>query len=333
MTAFVTGATGFLGRRLVRALRADGMPVRCYVRASSELEGLRAFVGESLWSGVEVSRGELTDTVVCREAMQGCQVVYHLAAALSGGTANLFLNTVVATRRLMDLAIELETPRFVLVSSFGVYGASQLPSGSLLDESTPVETEPHRRDPYTYSKVIQEQAAWSACRERGLPLVVIRPGVIYGDERGVLSGRVGIQLGSLMIRMGGRQTVPYTYVENCARAIQQAGLIPGIEGEVFNVVDDQLPTASTVLKGYRRFGGKVRSLWVPSLAIGPLSSLYDWYHRWSQGQVPGAITRYKSANQWRRLKYTNAKAKQRLEWQPAVSFEEALKRSVIPGGQ
>ncbi|MEZ6057979.1 MAG: NAD-dependent epimerase/dehydratase family protein [Planctomycetaceae bacterium] len=329
MSAFVTGATGFLGRRLVRALREDGMPVRCYVRLSSDVQELRDFVGESLWEGVEVVRGELTDSVACRDALHGCRVVYHLAAALSGGTASLFLNTVVATRCLMNAALEQDIARFVLVSSFGVYGAALLKRGSLLDETTPVEPEPHRRDPYTYSKVIQEQAAWEAYRQQGLPLVVIRPGVIYGDERGVLSGRVGLKLGNLMIRMGGSQPVPYTYVDNCARAILQAGIVPGIEGEAFNIIDDKLPTASQVLKGFRRAGGKIRGLWIPGPVIGMLSSMYDWYHRFSKGQLPGAITRYKSANQWKRLQYSNAKAKSRLGWTPQVSFEEALTRSRV----
>ena len=328
MYPFLTGATGFLGRRLVRALREDGLRVRCLVRGSSDLAPLRDFVGPDLWAGVDVVQGDLSDTASLTRLMQGCDTVYHAAAALGGSTAVMFLNTVVPTRRIIDAALANEVRRFVLVSSLGVYGVAGLRTGSLLDESSPVDPAPERRDPYTYSKIAQEQVAWEAHRERGLPLVVIRPGVIFGEGRDVLSSRVGLKVGPLLLRMGGSQTMPYTYVENCAAALRCAGLAAGVEGEVFNVLDDSLPTGSQLLKMYRRSGRRLRSLWLPRPAIGPVSSLYEWYSRWSQGQLPAVITRYKSDSIWKGVRYTNNKAKSRLGWMPAVSFEEAFRRSV-----
>ena len=240
----------------------------------------------------------------------------------------MFLNTVVPTRRIIDAALSNDVRRFVLVSSLGIYGVAGLRTGSLLDESSPVDPSPQLRDPYTYSKVAQEQVAWEAHRERGLPLVVIRPGVIFGEGRDVLSSRVGLKVGPLLLRMGGSQTMPYTYVENCAAALRCAGLAEGVEGEVFNVLDDGLPTGSQLLKMYRRSGRRLRSLWLPRPAIGPVSSLYEWYSRWSQGPLPAVITRYKSDSIWKGVRYTNAKAKSRLGWKPAVGFDEAFRRSV-----
>ena len=91
MSVLVTGATGFLGRRLVRLLREDGVDVRCLVRPSSDVEPLRRTVGDDLWSGVDVHTAELMDGDTCREVMTGCSVVYHVAAGLSGSTSTLFL--------------------------------------------------------------------------------------------------------------------------------------------------------------------------------------------------------------------------------------------------
>jgi nucleoside-diphosphate-sugar epimerase len=328
MNALVTGGAGFLGRRLVRELANEGLRVRCFLRESSNINELRTFVGDALWSNVEVVRGDLMNAADCRAAVESMDLVFHAAAGLTGSTAVMFLNTVVPTRKLIDACVEHPLKRFVLVSSLGVYGAADLKRNSMLDESCPIDPTPHRRDPYTYSKVMQEQVAWEAHRERGLPLVVIRPGVIYGPGRGALSNRIGLQIGSRMFRIGGRRQLPYVYVDHVATALRQASLEPGIVGEAFNVVDDELPSGKQVLGMYRRAGRRVRSLWIPQCAIGPLSSLYERYSRWSEGQLPAVITRYRTESMWKPLRFTNAKARQRLKWSPHLSFAEAFQRSI-----
>ena len=146
-----------------------------------------------------------------------------LAAAKAAGAATLnygvFLNTVVPTRRLTEACRDSAVSRFVLVSSFAVYDAASLPAGTLLDENCPLDPHPELRDPYTYSKVVQEFVAWEARNQSALPLVVIRPGVIYGPGRGAMSSRVGLSLGPVLLRIGGRRLLPYVYVDHCATAL------------------------------------------------------------------------------------------------------------------
>ncbi|MBX3439153.1 MAG: NAD-dependent epimerase/dehydratase family protein, partial [Planctomycetaceae bacterium] len=220
MNAVVTGAAGFLGRRLVRFLREDGLRVTCLVRPSTEVGPLQRAVGPSLWDGVDIRIVDLMDERGCHDALIGTSVVYHLAAGLGGGASTLFLNSVVPTRRLLAAAVAAGVPRFVHVSSLGVYGTQSYRSGDLVDEQSPVDPQPHRRDPYTFSKVVQERIVWESHQNEELPVVVVRPGVIIGPGRGVLSTRVGLSVGPYLIRMGGRQTLPYTYVDNCASAIR-----------------------------------------------------------------------------------------------------------------
>ena len=328
MNVLVTGGAGFLGRRLVRELASEGMRVRCFLRGASNVDELRTFVGDVLWSNVDVFRGDLMNPADCLAAVEGMDVVHHAAAGLTGSTAVMFLNTVVPTRRLIDACVEQSVKRFVLVSSLGVYGAAALRRNSVLDEACPVDPTPHRRDPYTYSKVVQEQVAWEAHRERRLPLVVIRPGVIYGPGRGALSNRIGLQVGGRMFRIGGGRQLPYVYVDHVATALRQAGLEPGVVGEAFNVLDDELPSGKQVLGMYRRAGRGVKSMWIPQCTIGPLSSLYERYSRWSEGQLPAVITRYRTDSMWKPLRFTNSKAKQRLKWSPHLTFAEAFQRSI-----
>lgn len=330
MHAVVTGATGFLGRRLVKALCEDGCAVRCLVRPSSDIARLRDELGP-LWRLIDLKSVDLADRDACRAQLDRGDILFHLAAGLTGSASTLFLNTVVPTRAVLSAAAEADLQRVVMVSSLGVYGTVGLRRGELLNEDTPLESQPQRRDPYTFSKIVQEHVAQETREATGLPLVIVRPGVIFGPGRGVLSSRVGLQIGNLLIRMGGRQTLPYTYVDNCAAAIRQAGFATGVDGHAFNIIDDNLPTAAQLVRQLRRRRLKPRSLWVPAPCIGPLSGLYEWYSRYSQGQVPGVITRYRSSALWKPLRYTNDKARRVLNWKPEIAFDEAFDRSLTPG--
>jgi nucleoside-diphosphate-sugar epimerase len=328
VTVAVTGATGFLGRHVVKRLREDGHEVRCLTRASSDVGGLRSCLGD-LWEGVQICEVSLLDVAECRRALDGSTVVFHAAAGKSGSTARLFMDSVVATRGIVQAAAEAKLRRLVLVSSYGVYDTAGLSSGTLLDEEVCLDPNPHLRDPYSYSKIAQEQAAVDDCARLNLPLVVVRPGVITGPGTGSMSTRVGLGFGPLLIRMGGNQSLPYVDVDDCAAAVVGAGLTAGVEGESFNVIGDDLPTGKRVLQLYRRSGIRWHSVWLPQPTIQAVARAYEWYHRVSRGQVPDTLSRYKAASMWKPLRHTNDKAKRLLGWQPVFSFDEAFQRSLL----
>ena len=143
---------------------------------------------------------------------------------------------------------------------------------NFLDEGCPLDPAPQHRDPYAFSKIVQEQICWKARTDWNLPLVVVRPGMIYGPGRDFLSARVGLKVGPLMVRLGGSQRLPYTFVDNCAEAVMLAGTQEGIEGESFNIVDDDLPTGRELIRERRRHGARFRQSWCPCgpSADGPL---------------------------------------------------------------
>ncbi len=329
VTATVTGATGFLGRRLVRSLlEEDDLIVRCLVRESSNTDALFENVPVIDRDRIEIHRGDLNDKRFVSEHFANSDVVYHLAAALGGSASTMFLNTVIPTRQLLETAANVNVGQFVLISSMGVYGTQTVKRWGTLDESTPVDPMPEKRDPYTFSKVRQEAIARELSESLGLSLVIVRPGVIYGPGRSVVTSRVGLPVGPIVIRMGGGQQLPYTFVENCAEGIKLAGLTPDMSGEVFNLVDDDLPTGKRILQLMKQQGQRIQTLWIPRGAIGPLSRVYEWYSNWSEGQLPPVLTRYKCEAMWKPLRYSNAKAKHKLNWMPKISTEDGLQQTI-----
>jgi nucleoside-diphosphate-sugar epimerase len=326
MKALVTGANGFLGVALTERLmaRQEG-PVRCLVRSGSQKERLERVVSSG--SGAEIVTGSLASPEAAAAAIEGVDVVYHLAASLRGSTADLFLGTVVTSKNLLE-AVRLSgrRPRIVLVSSFSVYGVAGLRRGSRVDELTPLEPHPERRDPYAQAKLRQELLCREYAERLSLPLVVLRPGVIYGPEGGAMSTRVGLSLPGIFLHLGGGNPLPLSYVANCAEAVALAGSTGEAEGQTFNVLDDDGVSCRSYLRRYRRDVGSFRSLYVPYPALLGLAHGVLWYHRYSRGQLPALLTPYRVASTWKRMRFEDARLRQ-LGWSPPVSTDEGLRRT------
>jgi len=322
MKIFVTGGAGFLGRRVVGKLVHEGHSVRCLARPTSNIASLFDAIPTGKQSQVQIVRAQLSR--FSAEMLDGCDAICHVAGAMKGSTAALFSDNVIATRRILQFAHAAAVRRVVLISSLAVYGTSGLRAGAVLDETCPLDERPHQRDPYTYSKLAGELLAWQAHASGQCPLVVVRPGVIYGAGRDPLSRRVGLSVGRMIIRMGSRQLLPYVHVEECAAGVVLAVTTPGIEGEAFNLVDTKLMTARDFLKVYRVSRPGLAVIPVPHWAIGPLSRLNVWYHQWSSGQLPAVLTPRKSQAFWKRLQYSNAKATAVLGWNPCPSTRVAI---------
>lgn len=328
MKILVTGAAGFLGSVLVERLLSQGQTdLRLFIRPGPKRGKIDAILSRYPKAHVEIVTGNLTSQTDCARAVSGVDLVYHLAAAMSGAAADLFLHTVVTSKYLLDAIVaERRKIRTVLVSSFSVYGVAGMGRGAKLDENAPLEPHPEKRDLYAQAKLRQEKLFWEYRAKHGLPIVVLRPGVIYGPGTKPFSNRVGLKLFGLFLHLGGSNPLPLTYVENCADAIIAAGSNPQAEGQVFNVVDDDLPTCSRFLKMYRREVERLRVVRLPYFATMMMSRAVERYHHWSKGQLPAVFTPYKTASMWAGNKFTNAKLKS-LGWKPAVPTQEGIRRA------
>jgi len=327
----VTGASGFIGERVVESLLAHGFRnLRCLVRPSGNAAKLQAIIrrcGEA--ARIEIIKGNLLSREHCATATRGVAVIYHLAAGTGiDSFPDAFMNSVVTTRNLLDATLQHKClRRFVSVSSFSVYTNRNKPHGRLLDESCPVEEQAHQRgDAYCFAKVKQDEIVREYGEKFGVPYVIMRPGVVYGPGKKQLVGRVGIGTFGLFLHLGGFNKVPLTYVDNCADAIVLAGARRGVDGEIFNVVDDDLPSSRKVLRLYKQNVKVFRSIYVPRAISYLLFCAWGKYSDFSGRQLPPVFNGRAWHAYWKGGKYSNEKLKRLLGWAPGVSTTEGLRR-------
>jgi nucleoside-diphosphate-sugar epimerase len=326
----ITGAGGFIGSRVVEGLLERGYRnLRCLVRPPGQSKRLATIADRFRENArIEIFKGNLLSREDCAKATRDAQVIYHLAAGRADMIADAFMNSVVSTRNLLEATVPHSClKRFVNISSFSVYSNREKPGGRLLDEDCPLESNPEDRgDAYTYGKVKQDEMVFECAKKFSIPYVIVRPGVVYGPDNDYITNRVGIGTFGIFMHLGGSNTIPLTYVDNCADAIVLAGLKRGVDGEVFNVVDDDLPSSRRFLRLYKQNVKSFKSIYVPKLASYLMCCLWEKYSNWSEGQLPPSFN-WKSWHVfWKKTRYSNTKLKRRLDWSQKVPSTEALNR-------
>ncbi len=297
MKVLVTGAAGRLGIEVVRHLLRWSHPrIRCLVRPTSDaLELERLGAGERR---VEVVYGTLQSAGDAQRATDGCEAVVHLAAGKRGAPADIFLDTVVGTQRLIEAMSRARIARTVLVSSINVYDTARLPTHLPVTEEAALDRRPWQRDAYTYAKVMQEQVVSSAPSEAVGTLVVLRPALLHdGGIGGDVPARVGLRIGHLVARLApAASLVPRTHLSLCATAITQA-VRGNLSAGTYNVIDPVLPTASEWLASHAREGWRV--VGVPWWTVVAMSRTSAAAEALSRGQLPAPLTPYRAAAMWR----------------------------------
>ena len=325
----VTGAAGFVGSRVVATLLRLGFEqVRCGVRRSSDLALLKGVIPAEYAKRCEIVETNLLSKDECRHLTQDVELVYHLVAGRGKSFPGCYQGSVITTRNLLDSIIENgHVKRFVNISSFAVYSRFQTDGDTVWDENCPLERNlDQRNDAYVYGKLKQDELVQRYAQRFGIPVTIVRPGIVFGPGKKAIPSFVGIDTFGFFMHLGGGGRLPLTYVDNCAEAIVLAGLTQGTNGEVFNVVDDQLPTSRTFLRAYKREVERFMSVPLPYAVTYGLCALWEWYAKRSKGQLPPVFNRRECAFAWRGHKYSNRKLKERLGWRCRVPMQEALQR-------
>lgn len=237
--ALVTGADGFIGSHLVERLVADGATVRAFCLYNSR--GSAGWLDEAapgVRSACDIRLGDIRDARFVERAVEGIDVVFHLAALIaipySYVAAESFIDTNVrGTLNVLDASVRAGVRRMVHISTSEVYGTP---------EHLPIrETHPLRaQSPYAASKTAADQLALSYHRSFGLPVTVLRPFNTYGprqSERAVLptmirqllAGQPEIHLGRLDTRRD------LTFVTDTVDGMVRAASTDGIDGLVIQL--------------------------------------------------------------------------------------------------
>ena len=331
MILLVTGANGFLGRHVVAQSLARGHDVRALVRPATDVTALP-------WANdakVQIVRTDLRSPNGLADAMNGVDAVLHLAAAKQGDLYAQLAGNVVATESLLNAMTEATVARLVAISSFAVYDYLHRPTLSRIDEQSPLARAPEQRDEYCRTKMLQERLVRQYAAERDWALTVLRPGVIYGRDN-CWSARLGIPVGSRRwLRVGAWARIPITYVENCAQAVVLAAEKTDSGRQIFNVLDDDMPTQRHFLNELRKrmpIGPKVFPVaWTVMRSIAGLAWFTNRLLLGGRAKTPGILVPARLHARCKPMRYTNQRIKDSLDWRPQYNLSEALDRSFVTG--
>jgi nucleoside-diphosphate-sugar epimerase len=249
-TVLVTGASGFIGRRVAARLAGEGRAVRALVMPADDVDG----IVELHAPGVSIVRGDVTDAARMIDVVRGMDRVVHLAAVVGDwGPDELFDRVNVGgTRNVVDAAAHEGCQRLVMISSIVVYG-ERLTAGGC-DEDAPGGKSV---GPYSRTKRESEELALEAHRRGRVPVTVVRPGNVWGPGSGLWVDEIArlARKGMLMVVAGGSGDATLAYVDNVVDVIVRALDTPAAAGRVYNAIDAGGVTWRTYLTDIARLAG------------------------------------------------------------------------------
>ncbi|MBK9126490.1 MAG: NAD-dependent epimerase/dehydratase family protein [Phycisphaerales bacterium] len=320
----VTGATGLLGSHIVEQLRKRGLPVRALVRRGSDTSWLRT-------QGVEFAEGDVTDKPSLLAACRGCDAVYHSAAKVGdwGPWEDFQRITIDGTANAIDAAIEARVRRFVHISSISTYGYHTNPIE--VNETFPLGYRLYKWAYYSKSKVAAEEIVWDRHRRGLIELTVIRPAWIYGERDRTTIARLYrmIKTGRAKILGRGDNRLNVIYAGNIAEAAIAAAARADCNGEAFNCSNDGAITQQEYFNLLARtIGAPPVTRHAPYKAAYFAGFVLECIGHLTRSPKPPFITRYAVWLMGRRSYFSCEKARQKLGWQPTVTYEVGIPQTI-----
>ena len=314
----VTGATGFIGSRVIHRLLEMDIPARALVLPDEPVP--------AEWKGrVEIVRGGITDVPAVQKAAMGARTIIHLVAVVSdwGDEKKYWRFTVDGSRILFDQAVK-NSARVCLASSIVVYGDNI--RKQVCDENTPFG---RTFGPYGRTKQAQEKLAWEYHKNRGMRLSVVRPANVYGPGSGPWLHDVVdlLQAGAPALISGGQMNAGLAYVDNVADLLLLAAAADNALGRVYNASDGldvtwrQYFTDIAGLIGAKPPGSVPR----PVAAMTAQVCEVVWKLFGIQKRPP--VTREALNLVGSNNRIPNQRARAELGFKPRVSYKEGMKKT------
>jgi len=303
----VTGAGGFIGSHLVEALIERGAQIRAFVRYNSRNDpGLLSLLPKEKYKRVEIVFGDLRDPVAVRRVTQGAAIVFHLGALISIPYSyrhpyEVAETNLMGTLNVLQACREGGVERLVHTSTSEVYGtARHVP----IDEAHPLQSQ----SPYSASKIGADKLAESYYCSYDLPVVTLRPFNTYGPRqsaRAVIPTIITQALTSKTVYLGNLDSRrDLTFVSDVVNGFLKVAQTSGIEGETFNLGTGNEVTIRDLAEKILKLIGRSVNIVVEPERLRPEKS-----------EVERLLSDY-------------SHARERLGWEPKISLEEGLKRTI-----
>jgi nucleoside-diphosphate-sugar epimerase len=323
-TVLVVGGTGFIGRQLVKALAARGVGVRVLSRGTASarlaLSGLP----------VEVMQGSHDDRQVLDRALIGIDVVYHLAKAVGKRWEDYVSGDIEPTRVLAEAALAHGVKRFIYTGTIDSHDSAD--GRSVITSDTPVDARLGRRNLYARSKAACEALLTKLHAERGLPLVIFRPGVVIGEGSPPAHWGVGMFHSDTRAQLwgDGSTKLPLVLVNDVAEGLALGMAAKGIEGQAFLLTDEPLLTAREYVQELERASGN--RIDAPSTPIWRFF-VHDVAKEAVKHMIRHPNRRVPSYRDWNcrthRARYDNRKTRETLGWAPAGTRKALIDDGIV----
>lgn len=320
MKTFVTGATGFIGKHLVKRLVEEGRDVKCLVRKTSNIESLEELK-------VEIIYGDLLDFALLEEVLRDTEIdiIYHLGGAVYSRQSKTYRKVNVAgTHNLLKACCDQNRIRkFILVSSITAVGP-QKQRQNILNE----DTIPHPIPPYGVSKYESEKIALRYSKDYNLPLVIVRPPLIYGPEQSLDMTNIfkKIEKGFFRIVGDGDFITSLCYIDNLIDGLLLIEKNSNSIGQVYFIADNKYYTFKEVAETIsKELNVKLPNFKIPKWCGNVSGFLYQALH-----EMLGvtSITLYSLKLMTLNFACDISKIRRELSYKPAVDFEEGIRRTV-----
>lgn len=324
MRVLVTGAAGFLGGHLVDMLVERGYEVRALVLPGEDATRLQRL------PGVEVVRGDVTEGESLRRAVQGVCHVYNLAAKTGpwGPEASYQRVNVHGLDKLVNVSLEAGVKRFIHTSSVTVYGHRLR---GVITEDHPFHAEDN---PYSRSKIAGELLLARLVRERGAPVITVRPGWIYGPRDHASFARFVslIEAGQGFLIGSGWNIVPLVYVRDVAQGLVRAGeASEKFVGQAYTIVDDRRTSQAEYFNTIADFLGVApvarRVPFWPLCLAGRCAEL-SWRALGRRRAAPPPITTYGVTLAGNNQEFSIEKARRDLGYEPEYDIIRGVAEGV-----
>jgi len=306
-SVLVTGAGGFIASHLVERLVTEGAKVRAFVRYNSRGDvGLLRLLPGEVFSQLEIVAGDLRDVEAVRSAMKNVDTVFHLGALIAIPYSyvhprEVIETNVMGTLNVLMAARELGTPRVVHTSTSEVYGTAQYVP---IDERHPLQGQ----SPYSASKIGADRIAESFYRSFNVPVVTIRPFNTYGPRqsaRAVIPTIISQVLTRDEVKLGSLDPMrDFTFVADTVAGFLRAASADRALGEEINLGNDNTIRIGDLVEKIFGMIGKSPKVLTDTQRIRPDKS--EVLKLWA----------------------SNHKAKELIGWEPLISLDEGLRRTI-----